>query len=143
MLLGGVCRIGVTLVTGDCLVLHSVVGGKVGVLQRQRRRGEAEQGDRALSRDSPWPGPPEQSAEQARPCHRRAELDVLERQLDLRHPALDQGQERQRLSEFDDSSHADELRSAPLEPRFCPGGDLYVAGSGADGHRPMLGPVDE
>ena len=118
MLLGGVGRVGALLVAGDRLVLDAVVGGEVGVAQRERRGRQPEHGDHQLVAGAAPAHAPRRAADSTRRAdHRGEHLRVLERKLHLGHLPLDHRQQRERLAQARDAAQARQLGDAAPRTR--------------------------
>ena len=118
-------RVLALLVARDRLVLHAVVGGELGVAQRERRGRQPEHGNHQLVTGAAPAHAPEGGRQHGRTGHRGDHLRVLERKLHLGHSALDDRQERKRLAQPRQAAQAGELgRRAPdpwLASRTRPG----------------------
>ncbi len=132
------------LVGRDRLVLDAVVGGEVAAAQGQQGGGQADQPDRGLAAHRSRAGGTDRLAKQGGAGHRTEGAHVLHRQLRGRHRALHERDHRHRLRELGHAAHTgDSLGGPAAEVGLAPAGHLDLSGPGANGCRPVGGPVNE
>jgi hypothetical protein len=135
VLLAGVARVVVGLIGRDRLVLDAVIGGQLAAAQREQRGREGDQRARQLAAGA-GRAPAQERARDRGAGGDAEHARLLERQLGLGQRLLDQRDHGERLAEADEAAQAGDVVGRG-HPRLGPGGDLDLAGLGADGGGPV------